>query len=189
NAGALRLRLGLAHGDVAAAAAPLDPKFLTQLDGVYTAYLALQKALASDQADEAPQAGKAILAALAKVDMKLVKGADHMAWMQFAGEAPTTLKQIAEARKLTEARSGFALLSEQMLVLAKRLGPPAGTTFFEMKCPMAFDNRGARWLQSDSQVRNPYFGAVMPQCGEVVEVIKARPTAQEESGNDGHEHP
>ena len=96
---------------------------------------------------------------------------------------------VAEARKLTEARSGFALLSEQMLALAKRLGPPAGTPLFEMKCPMAFDNRGARWLQSDSRVRNPYFGAAMLECGEVVEVIKARPTAQEESGNDGHEHP
>ena len=188
NADALRVRLGLAHAQVAAAAAPLDPKFVAQLDGVYTAYLALHKALASDQADEATQAGKAILTALEKVDMKLVKGADHMAWMQFAGEARKTLKQIAEAKKLTEARSGFALLSEQMLALAKRLGPPAGTTLFEMKCPMAFDNRGARWLQSDSRVRNPYFGAAMLECGEVVEVIKARPTAQEEGGDDGHEH-
>ena len=52
---------------------------------------------------------------------------------------------------------------------------------------MAFGGRGARWLQSDKQVRNPYFGAEMLQCGEVVEVIKARPTAQEEGGLDAHE--
>ena len=188
NAAALRGRLGVARGAVAAVATPLDPKFRVQLDGVYAAYLSLHKALASDQALEATQATKAILTALDKVDMKLIKGADHTAWMRFAREARTTLKQIAGTTKLPEARSGFALLSEEMLALAKRLGPPAGTTFFEMKCPMAFDDRGARWLQSDRQVRNPYFGAAMLQCGEVVEVINARPAAREEGGHDGREH-
>jgi len=186
NAGALRVRLGLAHEEAQAPATASDPQFLAQLEGVYSAYLALQKALASDRADEAVQAGKAMLAALEKVDMKLVAGDDHAAWMRFVGEARTTLKQIAEAEEITEVRSGFALLSEEVLALAKRFGPPAGTTFFDMKCPMAFDNRGARWLQSDSPVRNPYFGAAMLQCGEVVEVIEARPTAQEGGGHDGH---
>ncbi len=38
-------------------------------------------------------------------------------------------------------------------------------------CPMAFDNKGADWLQMDEDIRNPYFGASMLKCGEVVEVI------------------
>jgi Cu(I)/Ag(I) efflux system membrane fusion protein len=36
---------------------------------------------------------------------------------------------------------------------------------------MAFDNKGAGWLQLNDQTRNPYFGAQMLQCGGVQEVI------------------
>ncbi len=40
-----------------------------------------------------------------------------------------------------------------------------------LHCPMAFDNKGAGWLQLDDQTLNPYFGAQMLQCGGVEEVI------------------
>jgi Cu(I)/Ag(I) efflux system membrane fusion protein len=36
---------------------------------------------------------------------------------------------------------------------------------------MAFDNRGADWLQNDDQTLNPYFGQMMLKCGGVKEVI------------------
>jgi Cu(I)/Ag(I) efflux system membrane fusion protein len=36
---------------------------------------------------------------------------------------------------------------------------------------MAFDNKGADWLQTDEDTRNPYFGASMLKCGKVIEVI------------------
>jgi len=32
---------------------------------------------------------------------------------------------------------------------------------------MAFDNRGAPWLQNFKQIDNPYFGASMLRCGEI----------------------
>ena len=32
---------------------------------------------------------------------------------------------------------------------------------------MAFNNRGARWLQDSSAIRNPYFGASMLTCGSI----------------------
>ena len=32
---------------------------------------------------------------------------------------------------------------------------------------MAFDDRGAAWLQQRDGIRNPYFGASMLVCGEV----------------------
>lgn len=39
-------------------------------------------------------------------------------------------------------------------------------------CPMAFDNKGAVWVSSTKEVRNPYFGEKMLNCGEVKEIIK-----------------
>jgi Cu(I)/Ag(I) efflux system membrane fusion protein len=37
---------------------------------------------------------------------------------------------------------------------------------------MAFDNKGADWLQADTKVANPYFGDAMLRCGEVRRTIE-----------------
>ena len=35
---------------------------------------------------------------------------------------------------------------------------------------MAFDFRGASWLQEEGELANPYFGAEMLRCGSVERV-------------------
>jgi len=40
---------------------------------------------------------------------------------------------------------------------------------------MAFNNKGADWLQIDEDIRNPYFGASMYKCGQVIDVIGTKP--------------
>ncbi len=40
---------------------------------------------------------------------------------------------------------------------------------------MAFNNKGADWLQMDKDTRNPYFGASTLKCGQVMEVIGEEP--------------
>ena len=53
----------------------------------------------------------------------------------------------------------------------KRYGPVGEKTVRRMHCPMAFNNRGASWLQEDEVVANPYFGSAMLRCGEQVEIV------------------
>lgn len=38
-------------------------------------------------------------------------------------------------------------------------------------CPMAFDNKGAHWLSNDPEIKNPYFGSKMLECGEVTDTL------------------
>ena len=69
-------------------------------------------------------------------------------------------------------RESFHLLSQQMAKVAKRFGSTSQEPFYILNCPMAFDNTGADWLQDNMETtRNPYFGQVMPKCGDVKEVI------------------
>ena len=76
-----------------------------------------------------------------------------------------------------------------MIAVTSRFGPMQETSFFEVKCPMAFNNRGATWLQISSEVQNPYFGSAMLGCGDVVNVIQAQPqTRQGDSGNEHQQH-
>jgi hypothetical protein len=34
-------------------------------------------------------------------------------------------------------------------------------------CPMTFEGEGARWVQREGKVMNPYEGAMMLHCGDV----------------------
>ncbi|HIB00655.1 MAG TPA: DUF3347 domain-containing protein, partial [Phycisphaerales bacterium] len=45
--------------------------------------------------------------------------------------------------------------------------------YYEMYCPMAFDFKGAYWLQRKDALVNPYFGAEMLKCGETKKIFKS----------------
>ena len=57
-----------------------------------------------------------------------------------------------------------------------RFGLGGGGAIYEMNCPMAFDWRGANWLQNHKAVRNPYFGSQMLECGSLVRVLGEEPS-------------
>jgi Cu(I)/Ag(I) efflux system membrane fusion protein len=45
-------------------------------------------------------------------------------------------------------------------------------TLYVQKCPMANSNKGAVWLSTEKEVKNPYYGDTMLTCGSVIEEIK-----------------
>jgi len=172
---ALRSRFGLRPAD-ATMVAGLDapPAFLKQLAGLVDGYLALQDALAHDKLDAAREAVPKAKRALSAVDMMLLKERAHMAWMRELPSLRKALAQAAEAEDIHGLREAFALLSEELIAVVRAFGLPAGRALHVLRCPMAFNNRGATWLQADKEVRNPYFGASMYHCGEVVERVEGR---------------
>jgi len=149
----------------------LPEEFITQLTGVFEGYFAVQKALADDDFKKALAAVKQTAQALEKVDMKPLAGKAHIAWMNASSELTGTLKRAAGAGDIKALRANFEPLSRQVTSIARRFGP-LGRTLFVHRCPMAFDNRGADWLQADDKTLNPYFGAAMLRCGGVIETIK-----------------
>lgn len=42
---------------------------------------------------------------------------------------------------------------------------------FVQFCPMANEGKGAYWLSQEEQIKNPYYGAMMLRCGEIIEQI------------------
>jgi Cu(I)/Ag(I) efflux system membrane fusion protein len=151
----------------------VDPEFHAQLAAVVEGYLGVQTALAADNHGAATASATQTIEALAKVDMALVTGKDHTDWMMHAGELKTLLAALAGADGIEPARRQFALLSEQIAATLARFGVPEGK-LYKAWCPMAFDNRGASWIQNGEEINNPYFGATMLRCGEVREVIGVR---------------
>lgn len=151
----------------------VSAKFKAQLGVVINRYLDVQVALAEDDPVAAQAAAKKGGEALTKVDMELVTGENHMTWMKSAGALKTLLAAVATADGIEPARMQFSLLSEEVIALLTRFGAPSGT-LYQAWCPMAFDDRGASWIQGDEVINNPYFGDMMLRCGEVKKVIGGR---------------
>ena len=68
-------------------------------------------------------------------------------------------------------RTAFSTLSSALYGLLKNVDLKNATVYQE-HCPMALNEKGAYWLSDDSDIRNPYMGKKMMECGEVTDVIK-----------------
>ena len=76
-----------------------------------------------------------------------------------------------KAKDIQQFRNVFVELSNVMTTMSKSFGP-FDQHYFIQRCPMANHDKGAEWLSSTKEVLNPYFGASMLKCGEVIKEIK-----------------
>jgi len=166
-----RSKFGLVHEHAMQPRPSVNSEFRDQLARVFDRYFAIQKALADDTSASAAKAANESLDALKAVDTGLLTGEDHDNWMQASTDIQTILTKAGQTEEIKSQREEFYLLSQQMTEVARRFGSALQGPVYLLHCPMAFDNKGAGWLQLDDQTRNPYFGAEMPQCGGVEEVI------------------
>ena len=114
---------------------------------------------------------KTLIGALGKVDQKLVKGEAHQAWISGQGALKKAAGALQQAGTIEDARSQFHLLSNTLIALAKTFQLQGRQPILLFHCPMAFDSKGADWLQNKPGTENPYYGSMMFRCGEQTEVI------------------
>jgi Cu(I)/Ag(I) efflux system membrane fusion protein len=158
-------------GEQAREAFEVPSTFREQLWGVVRTYSALHEALAGDDKDGAVKAAQAMKQSLSQVDMALLRGKAHEQWMADAGEIDKASGAIKDAGSIEAVRWAFEQLSNELVTVVGQFGIPENRTLYRFHCPMAFDNKGADWLQIDRDARNPYFGASMPKCSQVAEPI------------------
>jgi len=162
----------------------VSDSFLTQLQNLFDAYFKVQNALSLDSHKDAQKASKNLGKVLQGIDMALLKGKAHQVWMKEAAGIGKSAANIEAAGDIEKTRSGFALLSESMIAVAKQFGT-GKQPVYRLHCPMAFDNRGADWLQNKKQTANPYFGSAMFRCGSIKETFGNAPTAKPKGGDSG----
>jgi Cu(I)/Ag(I) efflux system membrane fusion protein len=82
----------------------------------------------------------------------------------------------ADPADLKTARRDFAYFGTAVtdLVRENHLHHTAGLHIFQ--CPMAPGIGTGRWLQRTAELRNPYYGAAMLECGEEIDASAVPPT-------------
>lgn len=139
--------------------------FLADLESVYAHYLSLQYALSHDQFAPVKQHARELEQASAKVNRSEIEERAAQEWQSLSKSLTASARELAASADMEAARLSFDGLSRHMIVLARRFGRAGGETLYLYHCPMAFDWRGADWLQGAEDLENPYFGAAMFKCG------------------------
>lgn len=134
-----------------------------------TAYYNVKDALVSTDAAKAKTSAAELVAALGKVNAANLSATDKKAM----ATAKTKAADISKSTDVDTQREAFEGLSTSMIALAKATKPAkrgAAPTYVQF-CPMAAEGKGASWLSSTREVRNPYYGDKMLKCGSVKEEI------------------
>jgi len=85
-------------------------------------------------------------------------------------EIQTQLDSIIKLSDIAQQRESFAILTDNVYGLAKAFG--YSKILYHEHCPMALNDKGAMWLSTENEIKNPYFGDEMLSCGSVKEEIK-----------------
>ncbi len=159
-----------------APAPDVPPQFRRQLGTVLDDYFACSQALSKDDLASAKDAAGRLEDALKKVDDSLLAERDRAMWNKLAKDLAQTTAQTRQAEHIEACRTEFAPLSDTMIRTVRLFGTGGQKPLHVIHCPMAFDDRGADWLQPTKDVANPYFGKTMFKCGEVTQTIRPATT-------------
>jgi len=158
---ALRLYFFVAMLIIAMPAAKAQDK---SVNGVLTAYFTVKNDLAADNLT-ATKAHAAVLAAAIKaVPTDKIPAEQLPAWKKI--ELSTT--RIGEAKDIDTQRDYFAVLSDNMIIVAKALKVNTAPVY-QQYCPM----KKVNWLSETAAIKNPFYGKMMPTCGQVTETLAA----------------
>lgn len=120
--------------------------------GVVPHYVAISAALAADSAEIGTDAAE------------LAKLAATMTAEPGLGAVATAAKELGTT-DIAATRRAFKRVSDGM-VEYMRSKPELQRGNVIVFCPMAFEDKGALWVQAEGKIANPYFGASMLRCGD-----------------------
>ncbi len=129
------------------------------------AYLDLAGALAADDREAADTAARTLRTALKGAEPHGLTGADADTFKKYMKAVESSLP--ADGADLDVLRAKLPDVTAALQTYLRTFGHDRPDPIAVLFCPMAFNNKGADWLQGNVQVANPYFGKKMLRCGEV----------------------
>ena len=121
------------------------------LETLFQGYLPLHEALSQDSPQKCMQKAKEMAS-----QVEEEKSLERL---------KEILEQLGKRKSLQRQRKKFQVLSGYMERLLRYNERRVDFPVHVFHCSMAFKNKGAKWLQGDKKLLNPYFGSSMLRCG------------------------
>lgn len=136
-------------------------EFDKQMESVVDVYLKIHELLADDKFKGVPELARAVAEKARRLNPKAVKGKHAAHYAKLPDKIVKSAKDMEGAKGLKGIRAVFKELSKPFAMWATMSQPQK---IYVIYCPMA---KGS-WLQRDREIRNPYHGHEMLECGEIV---------------------
>jgi Cu(I)/Ag(I) efflux system membrane fusion protein len=137
------------------------------LKPLLNAYLALKEALVKDDTMRAPAAADKLLQEISITREQALPAV----WQQHNTKLQSAVEKAAQVQDMKALRGHFVAISAQLAPIIRAAKPVQQPLYLQF-CPMANQNKGAYWLSRKVEVKNPYYGAAMLNCGEVKATIE-----------------
>ena len=131
-------------------------------------YLEIKNSLVADDKNGAALGAKSLLTAFANFDMTNLAESQHKEYMEIFETAKEHAEHI-EKSHIDHQREHFEVLSTDINDLITLLG--TDKTLYQDFCPMVNGGKGAIWLSEIKDIKNPFYGNEMLNCGEVQKQI------------------
>ena len=139
---------------------------------ILAAYLQLKNALTVDNSKDAALAANAIVSALPTDSASGLSGQQLKVYSDLYGDMKENAEHIGtNPDKIAHQREHFIMLSKDIEDFVKVFGN-GGQTLYKDFCPMANEGKGATWISETEEIKNPYYGKEMQECGKVKETFK-----------------
>lgn len=125
-----------------------------------SSYITVQETLADDSIDK-----------LSELGAQIVAGSEGVQDKPGIADVMVGAGRIA-SQDIETARVGFEKMSMGLISYLKA-NPSERDGLQVIHCTMAFNNKGAYWVQNAGEVNNPYHGKMMLRCGDPIEWDKA----------------
>jgi len=136
-------------------------KFDAEMQPILAEYLKIADQLALDKTDGVNDAAKKIDGLARSVSPSLATGEHAAHYASIPKKISEGAKKMAVAKDIASLRAAFVDLSKPM-VMWSSMSKPSGINV--IYCAMY----PGTWLQKGADVHNPYYGAAMPSCGEII---------------------
>ena len=139
----------------------LPDSFQKDFTSVLSAYFDLKDAFVNTNVEETKAAAYKMLE---RTENLKISNLGTMETQHFR-EIRDMLEAISGNDNIENQRDHFIVLSENIIAFASNMETLEKPLYIQ-HCPMVNNNEGADWLSLSEEIRNPYFGEVMMNCGD-----------------------
>ena len=130
-------------------------------------YMVLKDALVATDEAAAAKAGKKLESTLKGFNVSSYTSEQQKELKDIIEDATEHAEHIGKS-KIDHQREHFKMLSKDVMDMVAITG--TDKTLYQQFCPMYTDDGGA-WLSMEKNIKNPYFGSKMMNCGRVQKEI------------------
>tara|TARA_R110002020_G_scaffold303434_1_gene518859 strand:+ start:1937 stop:2527 length:591 start_codon:yes stop_codon:yes gene_type:complete len=131
-------------------------------------YLQIKNALVTDDQEAAAKAGGDLFGDFEDFDKSSYSSEEKEELTDIIEDAKEHAEHISES-PIEHQREHFDILSKDVIDMIAITG--TDKKLYQDFCPMYNGNKGAQWLSTTEEIKNPYMGSKMPGCGKVQKEI------------------